>query len=234
VSLEDSPTDKPGSELFFFYPANFWPHKNHEILLVAYQIYRHQAGSEAWDLVLTGSSDSRSDSIQQLAINLGIREHVIFKGHLPEKEFGRLFTKASALVFPSLYEGFGIPLVEAMRMGVPVLSSDIGSLREVVGDAALLVDPRKPLELAEAMRQVASSEELRTDLRTRGLKRAKAFSLEMEAGRLAAEFAKLASATKKRSWRERSGRRFQLLRMENAIRSRQAFERVYRFVRDRI
>jgi glycosyltransferase involved in cell wall biosynthesis len=219
---------------FFFYPANFWPHKNHDVLLIAYQIYRHQAGPDAWDLVLTGGDDSRKLVLQQLAISLGIEDHVTFKGHISDKELARYFSSASALVFPSLHEGFGIPAVEAMRLGVPVLASDAGSLREVIGEAGLLVDSRKPLELAAAMYEIARSEEWRNELRRRGFKRAQAFSLEAEVARLATAFAEVLMSTKKITLRGHLRRRFALLRAENAIRSQAAVEKIYRFLRDRI
>jgi hypothetical protein len=219
---------------FFFYPANFWPHKNHEILLIAYQIYRYQAGSTGWDLVLTGSDDARQVALQDLAKSLGIERHVIFKGHVPESEFARLFSAASGLVFPSLHEGFGIPPLEAMRLGVPVLTSDAGSLREVVSHAGLLVDPRKPVLLAAEMQKLASSEELQSDLRRRGFERAKCFSLQTEVTRLADNFVRTASLAKSLTWQERLRRRLALLRSDRLISSRAAAVRLYRFLRDRV
>ena len=219
---------------FFFYPANFWPHKNHEILLIAYQIYRYQAGSNPWDLVLAGSDDPRRLQLQDLAQRLGIEPHVTFKAHVPEKQFAQLFAAASGLIFPSLYEGFGILPLEAMALGVPVLTSDAGSLREVVSQAALLVDPRKPVELAAAMLKLASSEKLQVDLRRRGFERAKTFSFQTEVKRLADSFVQTASLAKRLSWDERLGWRFALLRSDSLIYSRAAAGKVYRFLRDRV
>jgi glycosyltransferase involved in cell wall biosynthesis len=219
---------------FFFYPANFWPHKNHEILLIAYQIYRYQAGSTAWDLVLTGSDDPRRPALQYLAKKLDIERHVFFKGHVKESEFAQLFSAASGLVFPSLHEGFGIPLLEAMQLGVPVLTSAAGSLREVVSQAGLLVNPRKPVELAAAMQKLACSEELRGDLRRRGFERAKCFSWQTEVMRLADSFVETASLAKRWTWDERLQRRFALLQSDSLIHSRTAADRVYRFLRDRV
>jgi len=223
-------TSKP----FFLYPANFWPHKNHEILLIAYQIYRNHGGSSAWDLVLTGSDNSRRVALQDLAARLGIERSVIFKGHLPENELAALFSGASALVFPSLYEGFGIPLLEAMRLGVPVLTSDAGSLPEVIGQAGLLVDPRKPLELAAMMLKVASSLDLQADLRSRGFVRARLFSFQTEVTRLADSFVEVASITKRRTWDSRLRGRFALLRGDCMSWSRATTGRVSRFLRDRV
>ena len=219
---------------FFFYPANYWPHKNHEILLIAYQIYRHQAGSTAWDLVLTGGDDPRRLALQDLAQRLGIARHVLFKGHMQEREFARLFSAASGLTFPSLHEGFGIPPLEAMKLGVPVVTSDAGSLREVVSQAGFLVDPRKPIELAAAMQKLASSEKLQVDLRRRGFERAKCFSFQSEVERLADSFVATAALAKRWTWDERVRRRFALLQSGSLIRWRAAAGRVYRFLRDRV
>jgi glycosyltransferase involved in cell wall biosynthesis len=219
---------------FFLYPANFWPHKNHEILLIAYQIYRHHGGSGAWDLVLIGNDNSRRVALQELAARLGIERSVVFKGHVPENELAALFSGASALVFPSLYEGFGIPLLEAMRLGVPVLTSDAGSLPEVVGQAGLLVDPRKPLDLAATMLKVASSLDLQADLRNRGFERARSFSFQTEVTRLADSFVEVASFAKRRTWDSRLRGRFALFRGDCISWSRVTTGRVSRFLRDRV
>jgi glycosyltransferase involved in cell wall biosynthesis len=219
---------------FFFYPANFWPHKNHEVLLIAYQIYRNRVGAAAWDLVLTGSDARREQSLRELTISLGIAGHVTFSGHLPDQQLARMLSNASALVFPSLHEGFGIPPLEAMKVGVPVLSSDAGSLPEVVGNAGLLVDPRKPIDLAAAMERLASSEELQADLRRRGFERAGSFSFDTEVIRLAETLVRTVLFAKTRKWHERLGRRFALLRIDNANLPRSAAGKVYRFFRDRV
>jgi glycosyltransferase involved in cell wall biosynthesis len=218
---------------FFFYPANFWPHKNHEILLLAYQIYRHRAGPGAWDLVLTGSDNLRQKVLQSLAVTLGIGGRVAFKGHVPEEKLAELFSDTSCLIFPSLHEGFGIPLLEAMRSGVPVVTSNAGSLPEVVGQAGLLVDPRKPLDLAATMLKVSSSMELQADLRKRGLQRSKDFSFHTEVLRLAESFLE-AAFLGKRPWEERLRRRFALMRADGIAWSRAATGKVYRLLRDRV
>jgi glycosyltransferase involved in cell wall biosynthesis len=218
---------RPGNR-YFFYPANFWPHKNHEVLLIAFQIYRQQADGAAWGLYLTGSEDQRCRTLKELAATLGIDDHVHFKGHVSAEELAHLFSSAGALVFPSLYEGFGIPTLEAMKLGVPVLASDAGSLREVVGDAGLLIDPRNPIKLAAAMARVASSEHLQAELRTRGFQRAMRFSFRTEIAHLAEMFVEL-----KLGW----GKRWQrgvVLGLRNGYgRARAKATNVYRFFRDR-
>jgi GT2 family glycosyltransferase len=170
---------------YFFYPANFWPHKNHETLLVAYRQYAHAAASRAWPLVFTGQPDARMTLLEEMRDGLGLRDSVHFLGHLDNAAFATLWSRAGALVFPSLHEGFGIPLLEAMRFGVPILAANTTSLPEVGGDACLYVDPSDPRLIADALRRLAIREGLREDLVSRGRARLSAFSLETEAGRLA-------------------------------------------------
>ncbi len=183
--VEAPPTPGAPASPFFLYPANFWPHKNHETLLVAYRLYAQAAGTRAWPLVLTGAPDARQKLLEEIRDALGLRERVSFLGHLDDAAFAALWSRAGALVFPSLSEGFGIPLLEAMRFGVPIVAANAGSLPEVAADAALLVDPADPRALAEALRRLAIRESLRQDLVARGQARLNAFSLELEAGRLA-------------------------------------------------
>jgi glycosyltransferase involved in cell wall biosynthesis len=172
-------------EPFFFYPANFWPHKNHETLLVAYRLYVQGAGSRAWPLLFTGFPDARTELLREIRDGLGLTDRVRFLGHVSDAGFASLFVRAGALVFPSLYEGFGIPLLEAMRFERPILAARSASLPEVGGDACLFVNPRDPRAIAEAMRRLAIREDLRDELVAHGRARLNAFSLELEAGRLA-------------------------------------------------
>jgi glycosyltransferase involved in cell wall biosynthesis len=177
-------------EPLFFYPANFWLHKNHEVLLVAYQIYLAQnVESAPWGLVLTGHLDERAHSLQKLAENLGIAAHVKFLGHVPEMELAKIYATASCLVFPSLHEGFGIPIVEAMSFGLPVICGRGTSNPEIAGNAAFYVDTRNPAKLAEALLIVARDERLRSELVTLGKERLKAFDFSTEVARLADLFA---------------------------------------------
>ena len=106
----------------------------------------------------------------------GVRPRVEFVGGLDEEKLPGMYRGAEALIFPSLYEGFGLPIVEAMACGTPVLTSNITAMPETAGDAALLVDPRSVEEIARGMDRVVSLSGLRQDLRTKGLKRAAQFS----------------------------------------------------------
>jgi glycosyltransferase involved in cell wall biosynthesis len=184
-SPEVAPPAGTPENAFFLYPANFWPHKNHETLLVAYRQYAQAAGSRAWPLIFTGQPDVRMKLLQELRDGLGISSSVLFLGHVEDAAFAALWSRAGALVFPSLHEGFGIPLLEAMRFGVPIVASNTTSLPEVAGDAAVLVNPDDPRLIADALRRIAIREGLREELVARGRARLGAFSLELEAGRLA-------------------------------------------------
>ena len=166
---------------FFFYPANLWLHKNHEVLLLSFARYLHEAGEAAWDLVLTFQEDDRADYLRSIAETLGISDHVHFAGFVTEPELRRLWQNAGALVFPSLHEGFGIPLLEAMHYGVPIISGDAFSLKEVAGDACRLVDARKPASLTAALLEVSKNNELRAELIKRGRERLKLFDLDIAA-----------------------------------------------------
>lgn len=168
---------RPASRPYFLYPANAWHHKNHETLLVAFRLYRRQAGADAWDLMLTGYEDARMQSLRAIAAALGLGDSVHFRGHLPPSEFASLWQSAAALVFPSLHEGFGIPLLEAMHFHLPILCSDAGSLPEVAGDAAIYANARNPIDFAEALARLASDAGLRHDLVERGQRRLASFSL---------------------------------------------------------
>lgn len=166
---------------FFFYPANLWLHKNHEVLLVSYARYLHNSKKEGWDLVLTFQEESRAEYLRLLAKTLGISDRVRFLGFLNEAALHKIWTRAGALVFPSLHEGFGIPLLEAMHYGVPIITSEEFSLKEVAGDACYLVDPRKPVALSEALREVSQNEELRAKLIRSGRQRLELFEVKAAA-----------------------------------------------------
>jgi GT2 family glycosyltransferase len=169
---------------FFFYPANFWPHKNHEVLLAAYHRYRHEAGDDAWPLLLTGHPDARRDHLVTLRDALGLTDCVDFAGHLSNEAFRHVWHFAGALVFPSLHEGFGIPLVEAFAAGLPVIASRASVLPEVGGDACVWVDPRDPRDVAAMLAAIANDPARRAELAEAGRQRLARFSLHYEASKL--------------------------------------------------
>ncbi len=155
------------------------PGKNRERLIRAYARLRGEgvecllvvAGRPAWDY--EGDFD--------LVRRLGLDEHVRFLGYVAHGDLPALYSGAALLAFPSLYEGFGLPVLEAMACGTPVVTSSVSAPAEVAGDAALLVDPLDTDALAEAMGRLLSDEALRADLVRRGLERAKHLSWDRTA-----------------------------------------------------
>ncbi len=185
----------------FLYPANLWPHKNHERLLSGYRMYRVMAGTGAWPLMMTGHSDSeRKAMLEARARELGLTAtDVHFLGYLDDHECAKLWHKVGAMVFPSLYEGFGMPLLEAMHFRVPVAASRIPAIAEVAGNAALLFDPLEPAAIADAMFQLSSRPDLRDDLARKGAVRLQAFSADRETDQLAGAFLAAIEEFKSRS-----------------------------------
>ena len=174
----------------FLYPANLWPHKNHERLLAGYAQYRSRAGAAAWSLMLTGHREAgRSAALEAQMSALGLSaQDVQFPGFLDEKTFARTWETTGALIFPSLYEGFGMPLLEAMRFGVPIAASRIASIPEIAGDAALFFDPYDPQAIADAMFQLSTQPSLRSDLVKKGRERLRFFDADREVDKLADVF----------------------------------------------
>jgi glycosyltransferase involved in cell wall biosynthesis len=172
------PADEP-REPFLLYPANGWPHKNHGRLLEAFALLRKERAELR--LVLTGSG------LEQLPAGDGVE----IRGHVSGDELVRLYGTASALVFPSLYEGFGLPPLEAMACGCPVAASDAGALPEVLGDAAAFFDPTEPEAIAAAAREVLADPSRFAD---RGLARAREFTWDECARQHDDVYAELSSA----------------------------------------
>lgn len=127
-------------------------------------------------LVLAGKRGWLSEAIERRAAERGVADRVRFVGYLPDADVPALLSGALTFAFPSLYEGFGMPVLEAMACGTPVLTATTSALPEVAGDAALLVDPSDQAAIAEALAQLAISATLRADLRARGLERAAQFT----------------------------------------------------------
>lgn len=167
---------------FMYYPATTWPHKNHLTLLTALSLLRERHGFDG-DLVLTGVTKQHHGQISSEIERLGLQNRVRLLGYLPYENLALLYNLARLMVFPSLFEGFGIPLLEAMACGCPVACSNITSLPEVAGDAASLFDPGSPEDMAAAIWRVWSDESLRRDLARRGVERAALFTWEATARR---------------------------------------------------
>lgn len=163
---------------YFLCVSNRRGHKNEHGLLSA---FAQSNLPERADLMLTGEPER---AIVDHARALGIADRVTFMGRVSENELAALYRGALCLVFPSFYEGFGLPIVEAFASGTPVVTSNVSSMPEIAGDAALLVDPHRPQEIARAMERIHSSVELREDLSSRGLARARIFTWDAVAERV--------------------------------------------------
>ena len=136
---------------FLVYPANFWPHKNHQLLLTALGMQRAAQPDSGLKVVCTGERNRYFEGISAAADRMGLADRVVFPGFVEDDQLAALYASSLGIVFPSLYEGFGLPVLEAMAFGKPVLCSRATSLPEVAGDAALFFDPRSPRELCDAM-----------------------------------------------------------------------------------
>ncbi|MFQ3663396.1 MAG: glycosyltransferase family 1 protein [Chloroflexaceae bacterium] len=172
-------------ERFVLYVGTLEPRKNLTTLLEAYaQVARRDTAP----LLVGGGKGWLYDAVFQRLEALGLREQVRFIGYLEEEELPLWYAAATAFVFPSIYEGFGMPPLEAMACGTPVVASNTSSLPEVVGDAGLTVSPYNPTALAEAICRVLDDAELRQELRERGLRQARAFSWRVTAERTLATY----------------------------------------------
>ena len=127
-------------------------------------------------LLIIGDEISKYATLRRAVHRYKLHKHVRFFGFVPDATLAILYRLARVFVFPSLYEGFGLPPLEAMASGTPVITSNLSSLPEVVGDAAMLIDPYQPDAIAGAMRRVLQDERLRDDMRERGLARVREFS----------------------------------------------------------
>lgn len=162
-----------GDYVLFF--ATLEPRKNMKAVLQAYEIVRRKYG-KVFQLVFAGATGWLEKEIKKTWKHSAFSQDIVFTGPVSEGEKTLLFRNTQALVYVSLYEGFGFPPLEAMQAGSPVIASHNSSLPEVVGNAALMVDPHNANEIAEAIHQVLSSEELRNILIQRGLEQVKKFS----------------------------------------------------------
>jgi glycosyltransferase involved in cell wall biosynthesis len=165
-------------ENYVLYLGSNKPHKNLVRLIDAWRTVNSQFPNSNWKLVIAGHWENRYPEAKQRVTETGLEECVLFIGSVGEADLPALYSGATLFAFPSLYEGFGLPVLEAMVCGTPVISSNTSSLPEVAGEAALLVDPRNPDALAEAMSRVLQNQELRQSMREKGLERAACFSWE--------------------------------------------------------
>jgi len=155
------------------------PRKNLTTLLEAYRTLRAQ-GSEL-KLVIAGKKGWLYEGFFRRLRELGLEREVVFPGFVPDEDLPALYSAAEFFVFPSLYEGFGLPVLEAMACGTPVVASNSSSLPEVIGEAGIMVEPRDIRALAEAMERVLADQGKQREMREKGLRQAAKFTWERAA-----------------------------------------------------
>jgi glycosyltransferase involved in cell wall biosynthesis len=163
-------------ERYVLYLGSNKPHKNLVRLVQAWRISNLDSQLSNLKLVIAGHWDNRYPEAKRVVEQLDMRDQVTFVGPVSEADLPMLYSGAALFVFPSLYEGFGLPVLEAMACGAPVVCSNASSLPEIAGDAAVLADPQNVNALAEAIGRVFASQELREHLREKGLSQSARFS----------------------------------------------------------
>jgi glycosyltransferase involved in cell wall biosynthesis len=170
---------------YLLYAGNIRAHKNVPRLVEAFAVVRGQLASHPvykdLRLVIIGDTISQFPAVRQSVIKSRVEQVVRFLGFVPFETLRCFYESAAAFVFPSRYEGFGLPPLEAMACGTPVVTANVSSLPEVVGDAAVLVNPANVFDIARGIRDVLLDEALRTDLIRRGLDQASRFSWDRTA-----------------------------------------------------
>jgi len=165
---------RPSERPYVFFLGTIEPRKNIDTLLDAWQNLRLK---DDFDLVIAGASGwSSGKTLARLASRIpGVR----YLGYVPEDELPGLTAGATAFVYPSLYEGFGFPVAQAMAAGVPVITSNTSCLPEIAGEGALLVDPRSPAEIQSAIERLLTSPTLQQQLKTAAIARAQQYRWEV-------------------------------------------------------
>jgi glycosyltransferase involved in cell wall biosynthesis len=166
---------------FILYVGTLEPRKNITGLINAYRLFKDMTPYLNYALVIGGGKGWMYSDIFELIEKLSLMNDVIFLGYVQDKELPILYNAAKLFVYPSLYEGFGLPVLEAMACGVPVITSNTSSLPEIVADAGIMLDPLDINALAKAMHNVLMDDSLRHSLIEKGLKRAENFSWEKTA-----------------------------------------------------
>lgn len=164
-----------GDRRFILAVGTVQPRKNIARLVTAFGAVRADGGADV-RLLIAGQSDWQSRTIKETIRRSRFAHDIVFTGYLPDRTLAALYRTCDAFAFPSLHEGFGLPVLEAMACGAPVITSNLSSLPEVAGDAALLVDPFSTDAIAEAMRAVLNDRDLGGELRARGTRRAAEYS----------------------------------------------------------
>lgn len=177
---------------FVLYTGNIKPHKNVDRLIEAFSLLRRDGSFDDVKLLIIGDEISKYPNLRRQVHRFQLHQHVRFLGFVPDATLAVLYRLASVFVFPSLYEGFGLPPLEAMAAGAPVITSNVSSLPEVVGDAAILINPMDASSIASAIAQVLGDPALREELRRRGRERVQSFSWGRSVARIREVYGELA------------------------------------------
>lgn len=177
---------------FFFYPAVTWPHKNHEAIYRALAILKNDYGI-APHVFFTGATTPHRLVLDKLALDLGISKQVHFLGFVTPMELQSIFRSATAMIFPSKFEGFGLPILEAFHAGLAVICSNATTLPEVGRDGAIYFDPDSPRELSALMKNILDKPELQQDLAEKGTLVLSQYSLKEMAAKFQALYGKTAA-----------------------------------------
>jgi len=184
IRIEETRRKYTLPQKFILYVGNLSPHKNVQGLIKSYASLPLNLREE-YKLVLSSfSSDKYFAYIEKVIKEMKLTKDVLFTGFIDEKDLPAVYHMSSLFAFPSLYEGFGLPPLEAMACGCPVVSSDTSSMPEVLGDAALFFNPYHIEEMSLAIRQMLEDENLRNRFRQKGLERAKLFTFEEMTNRI--------------------------------------------------
>lgn len=182
-----------GGTPYFFFIGSLHPRKNLTNLFKAFDMFRASTDTPV-KLVIAGVKKWWTTEIQSVYNSLLHKSDIVFIGHLKSRDVNDIMASALALTYVSYFEGFGIPIVEAFKCGVPVITSNVTSMPEIAGDAALLTDPFKPESIAKAMKDVVVNDQLRNQLIESGFRRAAEFTWDKSAQRLWASIEKTVNA----------------------------------------
>lgn len=175
---------------YFIYVGSLHPRKNVVNLIKAFDLFRKKNNTKH-KLVLVGRMAWKNEELQEVFITTEFRDDIIFTGHVSNDDLPTYLASADALTYVSVFEGFGIPILEGMSSGTPVITSNVSSMPEVAGNAAILIDPKDPKSIADGMWKIVSNKELIADLVAKGHERVNEFSWKKTADHIYSEMKKL-------------------------------------------
>lgn len=196
-----APLDEPSKEAvrgkltkgcpYFMYVGSLHPRKNVVKLIEAFDIFKKTHGTDH-KLVLVGRMAWKNEELKKTYETITYRDDIIFTGHISNEQLPRYLAAADALTYVSVFEGFGIPILEGMSSGTPVITSNVSSMPEVGGDAALYIDPHDANSIAEGMHEIITNSSLRENLIVKGYQRAREFSWKKTSNHIYSELKKIA------------------------------------------